>query len=170
MMHTRLLVMCLAGAVAAACTAPTAAGDAPVGVTDRHFFVQCPLVVAAPSVTLVSTAAAWQQMLAGARTSPPPFVASATSFDKQSVLIVATASTPTPRTQLAVKADAVTLNTSTQRLRVAVDVSTTPGAEMGAAVVGEPCLVLWTARMAGATTVRALDAATGALIAETRAP
>jgi hypothetical protein len=168
------LVMSLgvAGAAAAGCTAPSAAGDAPVVVSDRQFFAQCPLAVAQPSVTLVTSAAAWQQLLTAARTSPPPFVAAATAFDKQSVLIVATASTASPRTALAVKNSAVTLNATTQRLRVDVDVSTTPPqpGEMGVAVLGEPCLVMWTTRVPRVNTVQAFDASTGKLLVEARVP
>jgi hypothetical protein len=174
-MKRLLIAVGVAGAMASGCTAPTtpaAAGDTPVAVMERQFFPQCPLPVAQPSVTWVTTAAAWQQLLAKARTSPPPFVAAATSFDTQRVLIVATASTPTPRIQLAVKNNAVTVNTATQRLRVNVDVSSTPApaGEMGAAVVGEPCVVVWTARVASVNTVQAFDAATGALLVEARLP
>jgi hypothetical protein len=174
-MKRLLIAACVAAAAASGCTAPStpaAAGDTSVAVTQRQFFSQCPLAVAQPSVTLVTTTAAWQQMLATARTSPPPFDAAATAFDTQSVLIVATASTATPRTQLAVKNNAVTLSSPAQRLRVKVDVSTTAAqpAEMGVAVVGEPCLVLWLARVPGVKTVQADDAATGVLLVAAHLP
>jgi hypothetical protein len=171
-MKKLVMTLCVAGAATSGCTAPPAAGDTAVAVTERQFFPNCPLAVAQPSVTLVSTAAAWQQMLGAARTSPPPFVASATSFDKHSVLVVASASTPAPRTQLLVQSNAVTLNTAAQGLRVDVQVSlaTAQATEMGAAVMGEPCLVMWLARVPPVKTVQAYDATTGALIAQTRLP
>ncbi len=173
-MKKLVMTLCVASAATSGCTAPTAtaAGDTAVAVTARQFFPNCPLAVAQPSLTLVSNARDWQQMLKAARTSPPPFEASATSFDKQSVLIAATSNTATSLTQLAVKNNAVRLNQAEQTLRVDLDVTRKPPqpGEMSAAVVGEPCLVMWTARLSGVKTLLLLDGTSGAALVRTQVP
>jgi hypothetical protein len=166
------LLLGVAGAAAAGCTAPSAAGDTTVVVSERQFFPQCPLAVAQPSITLVSSAAAWQQMLSVARSSPPPFVAAATSFDKQSVLVAATPTTSSPIVQLGVKNNTVRLNMAEQVLRVDLDVTSKPPppGEMGVTVVGEPCLVMWTARLPSVKTLLLVDGRSGAVLAKTQLP
>ncbi len=162
----------LAGLVAAGCATLAAGTDSKLAVFDRKFFEQCPFGVAQPSLTLVTNQSQWRRMLTSARTAPPPFEASATTFDTKSVLVLATRTTGTPRTRLWVKDDAFVLNPATRSLQVGIDVKEVRPAvgEIEVAVVGLPCLVIWTSRINAASRVEARDSATGALLADARTP
>ena len=81
---------------------------ASVVITDRQFFEQCPLDVAHPSVTLVTDRATWARMLTAARTAPPPFNVAATALEKRNVIVIATRTTPTPRTRLSLAEGSMT--------------------------------------------------------------
>lgn len=162
----------LAGSIALGCVSRSSGTDLRLAVVDRQFFAQCPFAVQQPSTTLVTDRSKWQQMLANARTAPPPFEASATAFDTNSVIIFAARATATPRTRLWVGADAITLDAAARKLRLDVDiVDMRPAAgELELTVVGMPCLVIWTSRVVGVDRIEARNAATGELLVEVRAP
>jgi hypothetical protein len=143
-----------------------------VQLTKSEFFDNCPLAVAPSSLTVVRDAATWQSLLARARVSPLPFEARATSFDQQSVLILASATTPTPSVRLRALPQALHAGTAPRHLLLDVQVDkTTPAAgELGVAVLGEPCLLMWTTRIADVDSIKARDAKTGALLATLRLP
>jgi hypothetical protein len=169
------LWLALAGAVATALVgcvsrASEAATVAPVSLTKSEFFGACPLVATPASLTVVRDANAWRQLLAGARVSPPPFEATATAFGSQSVLILATANTPTPSVRLGALPQALQRGDGPHHLLLTVEVSkmSTPAGEMGVAVLGEPCLVMWTTYIADVDSITARDAKTGALLATAR--
>jgi hypothetical protein len=162
----------LAGLAAVGCVPRSSGTESKLAVVDRQFFEQCPFGVAQPSLTLVTNQLKWRQMLANARTAPPPFDATATSFDTSSVLILATRATGTPRTRLWVRNDAFAPDTATRGLQLGIEVSAVrPAAgDIEVTVVGMPCLVIWTSRAIAEDRVEARDAATGELLAEARGP
>ena len=162
----------LAGLVVVGCASRSAGTNVNLAIVERQFFEQCPFCVAQPSLTLVKDQLKWRQMLASARTSPPPFDAIATTFDTKSVLILATRATATPTTRLWAGDDAFTLNPDTRDLQLGIDVrEQKPAAgEAIVAVVGMPCLVIWTSRVIAARRIEARDAATGELLADVREP
>lgn len=162
----------LAAMLAAGCVPRSFGTDSKLAVVNKQFFAQCPFAVAQPSLTLVTTQSKWLQLLANARTAPPPFDAAATSFDTNSVLILATRATATPRTRLWVENDAFTLSANTRSLQLGIEVSELRPAvgEIEVAVVGMPCLVIWTSRVIAEGRVEARDVATGELLAEAREP
>ncbi len=118
-----------------------------VNVMRQSFHTYCPFAVDQPSVTLATTDADWAALLKKATTVPPPYSAGDVSFTTQRVMVVASAATPSPTmTMQVLKAPlAVAFNESAQRLSVRVrEIDTPLGPGMlGAAVVSQPCLVLW---------------------------
>lgn len=123
------------------------AGLVAVPLSRQAFHTFCPFAVESPSVTWIDNAPAWGQLLKKATTQPPPYGPGDASFASQRVMVVAGATSPGPTVTLQVmKAPlAVAYNDATQRLSVRVREIDTPLAPgmMGAAVVGQPCLVLW---------------------------
>jgi hypothetical protein len=162
----------LVGVGALGCAGHPGSAQSKFAVLDRQFFDLCPLGVPQPSLTLVTDRLKWRQILASARTAPPPFDASATTFDTISVIILATRATATPRTRLWVRDDAITLDKAARRLRLDIQVSEVrpdPGA-VELTVVGMPCLVIWTSRVDEVDTIEARDAVTGRLLIEVNGP
>jgi hypothetical protein len=154
------------------CTLQAGGNPTRVTVLDQQFFSQCPLAVDAPSLTLVADAPAWQKMVAAARVSPLPFEVAARQFDTRHLLVLATRTTATPNTQLSVAADGLALDSATQGLRMDVQERNTspPAGELSAAVLGQPCLLVWTTPLPGVKAVHAHDAKSGALLAQNKGP
>jgi hypothetical protein len=165
-----LAVAAFAALVVPGCTLQAGSHPSRVVVLDQQFFSQCPLAVDAPSVTWVADAPAWKKMVSTARVSPLPFEVAAGQFNTRHLLVLATRTTPTPSTQLSVAADGLALDSATQSLRMAAQVRDTPPAagELSAAVVGQPCLLVWTAPLPGLKAVHAHDAKSGALLAQSK--
>lgn len=113
-----------------------------------EFHAVCPFTVAAPSVTAVLDARRWNRMLAQARTVPPPYRAGGTNFKRESIFVVALPRTATPVTEAALHAKRPErFDADTGTLTFWYDVrfqAAKPGAGT-TLVVGEPCLVTWTA-------------------------
>jgi len=143
-----------------------------VVVTDQQFFDQCPLDVAHPSVTLVTDRATWAQMLTAARTAPPPFDVAATAFEKRSVIVIATRTTPKPRTRLSLEEGSVTLGPKNASLRIALTVDDIPPpvGQLTPAVVGMPCMVAWTFIFSGVDVIQVRRAGSMEILAETKPP
>lgn len=162
----------LAAAMLAACTSQAGGSSKPLVLVDQQFFAQCPFEVAPSSLTLVTDLPAWQKLLATATLSPPPFEAAATQFAERSVLILATATTGTPRTSLLAHGDGLSVEAASGKLKLEVEVRNKPPVpgEVVATVLGTPCLVLWTSRAVGVKTIYARDAKTGAMLAQTKLP
>lgn len=152
------------------CSTPSEVAPLKLAIFHKQFFDQCPFGVPQPSLTLVTDLAKWQQMLASARTSPPPFEASAARFDTNSIIVIASRAMATPRTKLWVKDDAVTLVAGARRLRLDIEVAEVrppPGSDE-VTLVGLPCLVIRTSRVTGVDWIEARDAVTGTVLVETR--
>jgi len=145
---------------------------ASVVITDRQFFEQCPLDVAHPSVTLVTDRATWARMLTAARTAPPPFDVAATALEKRSVIVIATRTTPTPRTRLSLAEGSVTLDPKNGSLRIAltVDDLPPPARQLTAAVVGMPCMVAWTPMLPRVDMIEVRRAGSIEVLVETKPP
>jgi len=162
----------LAALVGLGCVSHSNLANSRITVVDRQFFSQCPFGVPQPSLTLVTDRLKWQQILASARTAPPPFDASATTFDTNSVIIVATRATATPHTRLSIKDDAIALNPGARSLQLDIEVADVRPAlgEIELTVVGMPCLVVWTSRVLAVDRIEARDAVTGELLTEAHKP
>ena len=143
-----------------------------VAIVDRQFFEQCPLDVPHPSVTLVTDTATWGRMLAAARTAPPPFDVAATAFEQRSVIVIATRTTPTPRTRLSLVDGSVTYGPEKGSLRLAVTVDDLPPpvGQLTTAVVGMPCMVAWTSRVSGVDAIEVRRAGSSDILVEARRP
>lgn len=119
----------------------------PVPVARRAFHSFCPFAVAHPSVTLLSTDAAWRAALAQSPIQPPPYAAADLDTSRHRLFIVAGPTTPGPTASMALAPGprAVAYGAAAQRLSARVVFSDPPPAPglLGAAVVGQPCLVLW---------------------------
>jgi hypothetical protein len=162
----------LAAGLLAGCTSQAGGSSKPLVLVDQQFFAQCPFEVAPSSLTLVTDLPAWQKLLATASVSPPPFEAAATQFAARSVLILATATTGTPRTSLLAHGDGLSVDAAASKLKLEVEVRDNPPApgEVVATVLGTPCLVLWTSRAVGVKSLYARDAKTGVMLAQTKLP
>ena len=143
-----------------------------VAIVDRQFFEQCPVEVPHPSVTLVTDTLTWGRILAAARTAPPPFDAAATSFEQRSVIVIATRTTPTPRTRLSLLDGAVTYGPEKGSLRISVTVDDLPppAGQLTTAVVGMPCMVAWTSKVSGVDAIAVRRAGSSEILVETRRP
>ncbi len=119
----------------------------PVPVARQAFHSFCPFAVAHPSVTLLSTDAAWRAALARSPIQPPPYTAADLDTTRHRLFIVAGPSTPGPTASMALApgARAVAYGVAAQRLsaRVVFSDPPPPPGLLVAAVVGQPCLVLW---------------------------
>jgi hypothetical protein len=127
---------------------PAAPAADPVPVVRKAFHSFCPLRVEHPSVSLVSDDAQWRRHLAQATTQPPPYAASDLDTSRLSLMVVAGPQTagPTASMDLAPGARAVAFGVAARRLSARVvftDSSPPPDGMMAAAVVGQPCLLLW---------------------------
>jgi hypothetical protein len=167
-----LVVAPVVALVLAACSSQAGGAGQAVVLVDQQFFAQCPFDLPPQSLTLVTDLPAWQKLVAQATVSPPPFEAAATQFDARSVLMLATRATATPRTRLLVHGDGISVDGAAGKLKLEVEVkdSPPPPGELAAAVLGTPCLVLWTSRVAGVKNLYARDAKTGAMLAQTKLP
>jgi hypothetical protein len=167
-----LAIAAFAALVVPGCTLQAGGAPARVAVLDQQFFSQCPLAVDAPSLSWVVDAPAWQKMVARARVSPLPFEVPVGQFNTRSLWVLATPTTARPSTQLSVAPDGLKLDGATQGLRMAVQVSNTspPAGELSAAVLGQPCLLVWTSALPGVKSAQAHDAKTGALLAQHKLP
>lgn len=143
-----------------------------VMIVDRQFFEQCPLDVQHPSVTLVTDTATWGRMLEAARTAPQPFDVAATAFEQRSVIVIATRTTPTPRTRLSLMDGSVTYGPEKGSLRLAVTVDDLPlpAGQLTTAVVGMPCMVVWTSRVSGIDAIEVRRVGSSDILVEARRP
>ncbi len=147
---SRSLVVLLAacGALALAGAKGCASADQADAARARRadFHALCPLNVAHPAVVPVFDARRWSELLAGARTVPPPYNKDATDFRRDMIVVVALANTPTPMTKAALDSEhPARFDEASGLLSLRLAVQTTPLAagRVGATVVGEPCLIAW---------------------------
>jgi hypothetical protein len=123
------------------------AGLVGVPLVRQSFHSFCPFPVPQPSLTWVAQATEWAQLLKGATVQPPPYAEKDVDFASQRLVVIAAAARPGPTSSMQVlKAPlAVAYNPGTRRLSVRVQEQDTPTAPgmMTAAVLGQPCLVLW---------------------------
>lgn len=136
------------GEAASAVPAPPAPPPAdPVPVVRKAFHSFCPLQVEHPGVSLVTDDAQWRRHLAQATTQPPPYAATDLDTTRLRLMVVAGPPTagPTATMDLAAGARAVAYGPAAQRLSArVVFTDTAPAAgTMVAAVMGQPCLLLW---------------------------
>jgi hypothetical protein len=145
----------LAGAVAALCCAAAAPALAEQAKKDgsavprADFHAVCPFTVASPSVFAVLDAKRWQNVLAAARTVPPPYEAGGTDFKRESIVVVVLPYTSTPITQAALNAkspERFDAKTGTLSLYYDVKMEPVKPGEVATTVIGEPCLITWVAR------------------------
>lgn len=162
----------LFGLVGCGLGAATPGATASIAIVDRQFFAQCPLDVPHPSVTLVTDTATWGRMLAAARTAPPPFDAAATAFEQRSVIVIATRTTPTPRTRLSLLDGSVTYGPEKGSLRLSLTVDDLPplAGQLTTAVVGMPCMVAWTSKLSGVEAIEVRRAGSSEILVEARRP
>jgi hypothetical protein len=145
----------LTGAVAALCWAASASAADAQGkkesspVPRADFQAVCPFTVASPSVFAVLDAKRWQNVLAAARTVPPPYEASGTDFRRESIVVVVLPYTSTPITQAALNAkspERFDAKTGTLTLYYDVKMEPVKPGEAATTMIGEPCLITWVAR------------------------
>jgi hypothetical protein len=146
-----------------------AAAGRVVAVMRHEVHEQCPLLVAHPSAHAVTTLSQWAQLLANARTLPPPFDASRGDFSRNTIVLVALPTSSRPAWVALAGPDAVRSSEADQRVDMTLRIERpVDGADtQRAAVMSSPCLLAWLPALPGLRDVVARSTS-GEVIARTQ--